>query len=71
MSASNTPGDPKKLPVPFKPKASPKQDLVHQTQEWTSGGRGGGSVPADFTWGTNPKQHQEERGAAEAEKPIS
>ncbi|MFZ5438866.1 MAG: hypothetical protein ACOZQL_02595 [Myxococcota bacterium] len=52
--------DPKKLPVPFKPRES---DLVHHQKEWTSGARGGGSVPKDFTWRTNPKQSQEEHGS--------
>lgn len=71
MGASNKPTDPKKLPVPFK--GRPMTDIVHQDTEWGTGakGRGGGKVPADFTWGTNPKQHQEERGAAEADAPIS
>ncbi|MBE2252625.1 MAG: hypothetical protein IAE78_24045 [Myxococcus sp.] len=71
MGSSNTPGDPKKLPVPFK--GRPSTDIVHHQSEWGVGGdkRGGGAVPADFTWGTNPKHYQEERGAGEAEAPIS
>ena len=69
MSASNH-HDPKKLPVPYKPNAADR-DIEHQAQEWSSGSRGGGKVPADFEWKTNPKQHQEERGAADAEAPVS
>ena len=71
MGSSNKPSDPKKLPVPFK--GRPTTDIVHQDAEWGTGSeqRGGGKVPADFTWGTNPKQYQEERGAGEAETPIS
>lgn len=49
-----------------KPKAadSPsKSDADHHLKEWTSGKRGGGTVPADFGWGTNPKQWQEENGS--------
>ena len=66
--SSNHITDPKKLPKPFK--ADANHDLEHQNQEWVSGTRGGGSVPADIKW-TNPKQHQEERGAADAERPVS
>lgn len=61
MSVSNHPTDPKKLPVVYKPRVA--RDIDHQEEEWVSGSRGGGSVPADFGWQTNPKQHQEERGA--------
>lgn len=69
MGSSSKPVDPKKAPVPFKAKPSP--DITHHAQEWTSGRQGGGRVPADFTWGTNPKQHQEERGAAELDAPAA
>jgi hypothetical protein len=71
MGASNKPSDPKKLPVPFK--GRPTTDIVHHHQEWSTGqsGRGGGKVPSDLGWPTNPKQYQEERGAGEAEAPIS
>ncbi|GMU60152.1 MAG: hypothetical protein IT380_12225 [Myxococcales bacterium] len=62
--------DPKLLPVPYKPPATGRLDIEHQLHEWTSGTRGGGVVPQDFTWVTNPKQTQEELGAAEAEKPL-
>lgn len=68
-SPSNHITDPKKLPKPFKPDAN--RDIEHQSQEWASGTRGGGSMPADVNWVTNPKQHQEERGAADAERPVS
>ena len=40
-----------------------KSDADHHLKEWSSGKRGGGKVPADFGWGTNPKQWQEENGA--------
>jgi hypothetical protein len=71
MGASNKPSDPTKLPVPWKGRTT--TDIVHHDAEWGTGekGRGGGKVPTDFSWGTNPKQHQEERGAGEADKPIS
>jgi hypothetical protein len=71
MGSSNKPSDPKKLPVPFT--GGPTTDIVHHDTEWGTGReqRGGGKVPSDFTWGSNPKQHQEERGAGEAEKPSS
>ncbi len=59
----STGSDARKLPVPYKPDTSQQNDAFHQEHEWTSGGRGGGSVPADFEWGTNPKQWQEEHGA--------
>ncbi|MBL9036932.1 MAG: hypothetical protein JNG84_00325 [Archangium sp.] len=62
--------DPSQLPVPYSPRTG-RQDIEHQRNEWASGTRGGGSVPADFEWGTNPKQHQEERGAADADTIIS
>lgn len=55
--------DPKKLPVPMRPRAD--TDLEHHRKEWTSGTRGGGSVPKDFSWPTNPKQQQEEYGAGD------
>jgi hypothetical protein len=58
--------DPSKLPVPWKDR--PERDLVHQEQEWASGTRGGGSVPLDFGWPTNPKQQQEEHGSGAAKR---
>lgn len=70
MSASHHPVDPKKLPVVYKAPAGAR-DIEHQLVEWASGSRGGGKVPADFEWCTNPKQHQEERGAGDADKPVS
>jgi hypothetical protein len=36
----------------------------HHTQVWSTGKRGGGKLPADFGWNTNPKQWQEETGSA-------
>lgn len=54
--------DPKKLPVPWKaPQGG--SDIEHHSREWTSGTMGGGKVPADYEWGTNPKVFQEEQGA--------
>jgi hypothetical protein len=55
--------DSSKLPVPYKPDPTKQADIAYHDSEWTSGGRGGGKVPADFEWGTNPKQYQEELGA--------
>ena len=49
------------------PTGSP--DIDHHTREWTSGTRGGGKVPADYEWTTNPKVEQEETGANRAEHP--
>lgn len=43
----------------------PKSSQDHQTKEWASGTRGGGKMPADFAWRTNPKQQQEETGDAQ------
>jgi hypothetical protein len=60
MSSSNLPADPKKAPLAVRHKAQP--DINHQQHEWTSGTQGGGKVPNDFTWGSNPKQDQEENG---------
>jgi len=67
MSSSNHDSNPQQLPVPYKPREA--ADIVHHTQEWSSGTRGGGKVPADFGWRTNPKQNQEENGASELEAP--
>lgn len=69
MGSSHHDSDPKKLPVPLK--ARPDQDLHHHRAEWTSGSRGGGSVPKDFGWKTNPKQSQEENGSGALDEPIS
>lgn len=60
MSSSHA-TDHKDLPVPLK--ESTENDLDYFTKAWWSGTRGGGSVPKDFTWGSNPKEHQEEKGA--------
>ena len=62
MSSSH-PSDPSNLPVPYKPDTSRQPDSTYHTREWTSGTQGGGKVPDDFEWGTNPKQWQEEHGA--------
>lgn len=50
----------------YKPPSGPA-DVEHQTKEWTSGTRGGGKVPADFEWKSNPKVQQEENGSNRAE----
>ena len=54
--------DPKHLPAVWR---APQGglDIEHHTREWTSGAMGGGKVPADFEWRTNPKVAQEELGA--------
>lgn len=48
-----------------KPPARPEQRpaIDYHVKVWTSGARGGGRVPPDFSWNTNPKQTQEEHGA--------
>lgn len=46
------------------------EDIDYHLKEWSSGTRGGGSVPADLTWGTNPKLNQEENGAAGLKVPY-
>lgn len=57
----SSPGD-----HPIEPAQKPPEDRnqAHHVVTWSSGGRGGGSVPPDFGWNTNPKQWQEEHGAA-------
>lgn len=67
MSSNPHSSDPKKLPAVYHPPQG-TPDIEHHTQEWTSGTRGGGKVPADFEWGTNPKQYQEERGSNDEPK---
>jgi len=50
------------------PARSPQVDdrvRNHHTQVWATGKRGGGKVPEDFGWKTNPKQWQEEGGSAQ------
>ena len=41
-----------------------RPDIDHHTREWSSGSRGGGKVPEDLEWRTNPKQYQEESGTS-------
>ena len=60
--------DATKLPVPYKPTPG-HTDIVHHQQEWTSGTMGGGKVPDDLEWTTNPKQYQEEFGAPTVVEP--
>lgn len=38
--------------------------IDYHLKEWSSGKRGGGKVPADLSWPSNPKQYQEENGSA-------
>lgn len=54
------------LALPTQP-ASGKTDMDYHVRQWTSGSQGGGRVPDDFEWGTNPKQNQEENGASNLE----
>lgn len=68
VMTSSHPENPKNLPVPWRPRPS-HPDISHHEREWWSGTRGGGSVPADFEWRTNPKQYQEERGSG-ADAPV-
>ena len=59
--------DANKLPVPYRPDTQRTNDAFHQEGEWTSGKRGGGKVPKDYEWTTNPKQSQEENGVNKPE----
>jgi hypothetical protein len=61
MASSHAPSDPQNLPVPLTPRD--EDDLDYFTKSWWSGTRGGGSVPKDFSWPTNPKENQEESGS--------
>jgi hypothetical protein len=71
MSSSHS-SDASKLPVPYKPDSSRAPDSTYHTREWTSGKQGGGSVPDDLEWNTNPKQWQEEHGSnVPVERPPS
>lgn len=45
-------------------KQGKNKGIEHHLQEWSSGTRGGGKVPEDFGWNTNPKQYQEEYGSS-------
>jgi len=67
--ASTLSGDPQKLPVPWKERS--QRDLRYHQAEWSSGTRGGGAVPKDVTWATNPKERQEENGSSEASVRLS
>ena len=58
MSAS----DPRQLPALWRPPQG-GSDIEHHTREWTSGSMGGGKVPSDYEWPSNPKVAQEEEGA--------
>ncbi len=57
------------IQIAWRPPNGPP-DIEHHTKEWTSGTRGGGKLPADFEWGTNPKTHQEEAGASQLQPPA-
>lgn len=69
MSHSGHPSDPRTQPVPYKPRPG-TNELEYQEREWTSGTRGGGTLPADLEWRSNPKQRQEERGAGTANRKV-
>ncbi|MFT3709603.1 MAG: hypothetical protein QM817_18395 [Archangium sp.] len=68
-SSSSHDDDPNKLPVPWKPQQEP--DIDHFKKEWWSGTRGGGKVPKDFGWPTDPKRQQEENGSGSADEPVN
>lgn len=57
MSAS----DPKQVPALWRPPQG-GADIEHHQREWTSGTQGGGKVPSDFEWTSNPKAYAEEFG---------
>ena len=42
----------------------------HHTEEWSTGQRGGGKVPEDFSWRSNPKQWQEELGTPQPSRRL-
>ena len=54
--------DPKQTPALWRPPQG-GSDIEHHTREWTSGAMGGGKVPADYEWTSNPKVYAEEFGA--------
>ncbi|HEY8206300.1 MAG TPA: hypothetical protein VIG99_02385 [Myxococcaceae bacterium] len=53
-----------------RPPAEAKRPKDHHLDEWTSGQRGGGKVPEDFAWRTNPKQWQEELGTPQPSRRL-
>lgn len=64
--ADPTPKNPVLVPRPTGDQRPPaRRSRDHHLDEWASGERGGGMVPEDFSWKTNPKQWQEEHGAAQ------
>ena len=65
MSGSPKSTDVRKLPVPYRPKAGDTRNGDHFTKEWWSGERGGGKLPQDFEWNSNPKKNQEENGSSD------
>ncbi|GEM_PF-3204221 len=54
--------DPKQLPAVWRPPQG-GADIQHHQHEWTSGTQGGGKVPADFEWTSNPRVYAEDLGA--------
>jgi len=50
--------------------ADEKRTRDYHLEEWSSGQRGGGKVPEDFSWRTNPKQWQEELGRSEPKQRL-
>jgi hypothetical protein len=53
-----------------RPAGEPKRTKDHHLEEWSSGQRGGGKVPEDFAWRTNPKQWQEELGTPQPQRRL-
>ncbi len=54
--------DPKQLPAVWRPPQG-GSDIQYHQHEWTSGTQGGGKVPADFEWTSNPRVYAEDFGA--------
>ena len=65
MSEQNTVKSPVLVNRPLEKRASENRPKDHHLEEWSSGQRGGGKVPDDFGWRTNPKQWQEELGVSQ------
>ena len=61
--------DPKQMPALWRPPQG-GSDIEHHTREWTSGTMGGGKVPSDFEWASNPRAYAEEFGANLPERAL-
>lgn len=44
--------------------------IDYHLKDWSAGKRGGGRVPADYEWNSNPKQYQEENGSSALRVPY-